>query len=91
MVLKEPKVELPPPPPQIIVVNHNPAHLIEWNPKSVYADKFKIDNYRLSMRNDENVYQMVSLKPFPKNNKITVVFKVLKYGGEFEICLGILC
>lgn len=34
---------------------------------------------------------MVSLKPFPKNKKTNVIFKLIRYGGKQEICLGILC
>jgi len=74
------------------VVNKvNPAHVIEWDPKSLFADKFKIDNARISMRYDDATYQIVSKKPFPKNRKTTVVFKMLKYGGKYEIALGIIC
>jgi hypothetical protein len=43
------------------------------------------------MRYDDTVYQIVSKKPFPKNRKTTVVFKVLIYGGKYEIGIGIIC
>ena len=43
------------------------------------------------MRHDDTVYQIVSKKPFPKNRKSTVVFKMLKYGGRFEIGVGLIC
>lgn len=77
-------------PPPIIILNTIPNHLIQWDPKASFAKYFKIDNYRLSLRYDDSKYQIVAQAPFPKNVKTTVVFKMLKYGGKQDICMGII-
>lgn len=76
---------------KIMTIKENANHVIEWDPNSAFAEKFKIDNARLSMWYDDGKYQMVAKEPFLKNRKTTVVFKLLKYGGKYEIGMGILC